>query len=336
MPIDFLGEMSSGDKRRAPDAARDDRNSAVTGAMRLLPSSRGVPSVSPGERTLLAQAFLEGNRVFWSLAKSPGKGLSGLDEARNFLFRRWVLDTLLALTIQGPSSYNSLSNALGRPAGQSLAPKLDALREANFVSRSVTAPVPLRVEYSLTPAGERLGACVYLMMRWKGLQALETQHPGMALPVAGGPGGRAPLGADDKVRALNRYFAIAVSFAKTREAYCRPREFEDALAMTRRFCGAWVHKWHGRILLALAIGGPMRFADLRSSLGIGDQALSLALAGLLELAAIQPSGTDGGHRYEVAPFGWADLSLSMPLTLLVRDSLAAGAQDPSRRSRGSR
>ncbi len=297
------------------------------GATAPLPSSHGVPPVSPGERTLLARALREGHRVFWSLAAGPDGGPPGLDESRRFLFRRWVLEALLALTIQGPSGYNALSAALGSPAGESLAPKLDALRRANLVSRSVIAPAPLRVEYALTPAGERLGACVYLLMRWKGLQALEARSPGMELPDIGGLGRR---GSPHVPGALDRYLATAAAFAKTREAYCRPREFEDALTMTRRFCGAWVHKWHGRILLALATAGPMRFAELRTALGVGDQALSLALAGLVELGAIAPSGA--GPRYEIAPLGWADLSLSVPLILLVRETVRADAVGPDPRT----
>ena len=287
----------------------------------LLPSSRGIPPVSPGERALLTQALREGNRLFWSAGVAPREGLSALDAARRFLFRRWVLEAVLALAVQGPSSFNSLSNALGRPAGESIAPKLEILRRANLLTRSVAAPVPLRVEYSLTLAGEKLGECVYLMMRWKGIEALETRHPGMELPDLQDLSRPSVLDPIEVRAALDRYFSVALSFGRTRVASCRPREFEAALAMTQRFCRAWVHKWHGRILLALAVEGPMRFADIRSSLGIGDQALALALAGLLDMRSIEPSGITGSQLYQVSPFGWSDLSLSAPLIMLGREAI---------------
>ena len=290
------------------------------GTMRLTLTTHGVPPMSPGERVLLSEALRQGNRVFWSLQADPREGMPGLDKAREFLFRRWVLEALLALQIQGPSGYNSLALALGGPAGESLAPKLDALRAATLVSRSVTASSPPRVQYALTPTGEQIGAGVYLLTRWKGLQALAAQDHAIELPGAEDLGKRLSLRSVERRAAFERYLKATSALGKTREAYCRPVEFEDALAMTRRFCRAWVHKWHSRILLTLALGGPMRFADLRLALGIGDQALSVALAGLLDLRSVQLGVGSGGKQYAVTPFGWSDLVLSVPLALLVLET----------------
>ena len=273
---------------------------------------------------LLTEALLEGNRVFWSLAAHAGQGLPGLDESREFLFRRWVLEALLILRIQGPSSYNVLSRALGGPAGQSLAPKLDVLRVARLVSRSVVARSPLRVQYALTSTGAQLGSAIYALTRWKGLHALAARDSSVALPEVEDLGQRVSISAAERRGAFERYLKVTSAFAKTREAFCRPVEFEDGLATARRFCRAWVHKWHSRVLFALALEGPMRFADLRLSLGIGDQALAVALAGLMELRSIQPALYDGGKRYAVAPFGWSDLALSTPLGLLVLEARGPG------------
>lgn len=299
--------------------------------MRLSLPATGIPPISPGERALLTDALRDGHRVFWSRATQVSHGLPGLDRARAFLFRRWVLESLLVLEIQGPSSYNSLSLALGKPAGESLAPKLEALRAAHLVSRSVTAPSPLRVQYALTPTGEQLGSGVYLLTRWKGLHALAVTNPSSEMPELERLGRRVTVSPAGERAALDRYLETTQTFAKTREAYCRPKEFEGALAMTRRFCRFWVHKWHGRVLLTLALGGPQRFADLRRSLGIGDQALAVALAGLQEVGSIKPSLERGDKRYEVAAFGWSDLALSAPLALLVQEASGPKetAGDPS-------
>ena len=282
--------------------------------------AHGVPPMSPGERVLLTEALLEGNRVFWSLAAHAGQSLPGLDKSREFLFRRWVLEALLVLRIQGPSSYNALSRALGWPAGESLAPKLDVLRGARLVSRSVIARSPLRVQYTLTSAGEQLGSGIYALTRWKGLHALAARDPSVKLPEVEDLGQRVSISAAERRGAFERYLEVTSAFTKTREAFCRPVEFEDGLATARRFCRAWVHKWHSRVLHALALGGPMRFADLRQSLGIGDQALAVALAGLMELRSIQPALYEGGKRYAVAPFGWSDLALGTPLGLLILEA----------------
>jgi len=304
---------------RAPSATVRGTTPTVGATSFLLPTS-GVPPMSPGEGRLLTKALLEGERIFWSLAVLSGQEWPGLSRSREFLFRRWVLETLLVLRLQGPSSYNALSRALGWPAGESLAPKLDALCSAGLASRSVTARSPLRVQYALTPLGEQLGSGVYTLTRWKALHALAVRNPSAELPALENLGRRVSVSPDGGRAALERYLQATTAFAKTREAFCRPVEFENGLVTARRFCRAWVHKWHSRVLLALAIDGPMGFVELRRSLGVGDQALAVAIAGLLELNSIEPAIRPGGRHYAVAPFGWSDLALGAPLGLVFLDA----------------
>ncbi len=288
--------------------------------------------MSFGERPLLDTALVEGSRVFWSLAEEGAGAPPGVAESRRFLFRRWVLETLLVLRIQGDSSYNALSLALGGPAGESLSPKLGALCKAGLSSREETAKLPTRVVYALTPAGRTLADGVYTLTRWKGLLARAFDDPTSELPAFPDFEHRPSGGGSGWRLALDRYLKATAAIAHAREEVCRPTEFEDGLATARRFSGAWVHKWHGEILQVLALRGPQRFADVRRSLGLGDQALAGAISRLLEARCIEVALYQEGRRYAVARFGWADLALSAPLGVLVMEAQGGGARNRSTES----
>jgi len=275
-----------------------------------------VPPMSPGETPMLARALVEGNAVFWALAQEHGPSSADLAHARDFLFKRWALEALLVLRIQGPTRFNDLALALGGPRGQSLSPKLASLVERGLATRSRAAGGPLRVVYELTPAGKRLADSVYTLTRWKAIQARATIDPESPVPAISALPKRPPSGSPQSGEALERYVEATASIASAREAICRPREFEDGLVTARHFCKAWVHKWHSQVLTELALGGPARFSELRARLGVGNEALTRALAGLNKANALEVQPGDGGKRYRVGPVGWADLSLSAPLALL--------------------
>ena len=279
--------------------------------------------MSPGEGILLANALNEGVRVFWHVAGRGADELARVERRRDFLFRRWVLEAVLVLRLQGATNYNALARLLGGPPGESLSPKLAALGEAGLSSRSVTGRSPLRVEYTLTPAGEALGAGVYALTRWKALHTLASRGAGIELPTIVNPGERPYVSKSQVKGALRRYLDATASFLQTREAYCRPKEFDEGIDTARRFCRAWVHKWHREVLQALAVGGPRRFGDLRRTLNAGDQALAAAITGLSEMRSIELLHTGEGRRYAVAAFGWVDLALAAPLPLILEGASAS-------------
>jgi DNA-binding HxlR family transcriptional regulator len=258
---------------------------------------------------MLGRALIAGNTILWALAKGWAASLPGIQGSRAFLFRRWVLESLLVLRIQGPSRYNDLALALGRPRGQSLSPKLTALREW-----------ALRVVHGLTPGGRRLAESASTLTRWKGLQARAASESDSPLPAFEALTRTAPAEVARWRASLDRYAQATESIASAREAVCRPKEFEDGLVTARRFCRAWTHKWHSQVLAALALEGPRCFSELRERLGIGNQALAKALAALAEANSIGLVGSAKGSRYAVPPFGWADLSLGAPLGVLLLEA----------------
>jgi DNA-binding HxlR family transcriptional regulator len=286
--------------------------------------------MSPGEEPHLGKALAEGNTIFWALAKGVDADVDGLDGARDFLFRRWVFEALLVLRIQGPSRYNDMALALGSPRGQSLSPKLAALRERGLVTRSPNAGGPLRVVYGLTTGGRRLADSVYTLTRWKGLLSRAAHDAASPLPAFENLPRSPPAAPGDGSAALDRYVEATAAIAEAREAVCRPREFEDGLVTARRFCRAWVHKWHSQVLRTLAVEGPQRFSDLRARLGVGNEALTKVLVALSDANSIELTSGSAGKRYSVGRFGWADLSLGAPLTLLLLQASANSEAAPRR------
>jgi DNA-binding HxlR family transcriptional regulator len=81
------------------------------------------------------------------------------------LERRWTLSILWA-SHEGASRFNELKQAVGEIPPRTLAQRLVELERAGVLERVVVDARPPRVEYRLTPEGERLHAVVEAVAHW--------------------------------------------------------------------------------------------------------------------------------------------------------------------------
>jgi DNA-binding HxlR family transcriptional regulator len=86
-------------------------------------------------------------------------------EAADVLGRRWALALLFA-SHEGAVRFNEFRQALGEVPPRTLAQRLADLEDAGLLERRVFDTRPPRVEYRLTPKGQRLEAVVEALRRF--------------------------------------------------------------------------------------------------------------------------------------------------------------------------
>lgn len=91
----------------------------------------------------------ERRRYNANLAECPGHEVLGT------LSDKWVTLVISALA-DGPLRHSELSRTVAGASQKMLTQTLRKLERDGLVSRAVTAAVPPRVDYALTPLGERL------------------------------------------------------------------------------------------------------------------------------------------------------------------------------------
>lgn len=85
-----------------------------------------------------------------------------VEEAIHLIGGRWRM-LLVSFLLEGPRRFNQLRRDVPHISQRMLTLELRALEEAGLVSRTVYAEVPVRVEYSLTPDGQRLEKIVEVL-----------------------------------------------------------------------------------------------------------------------------------------------------------------------------
>jgi DNA-binding HxlR family transcriptional regulator len=78
---------------------------------------------------------------------------------------KWVTLILVALA-DGPQRYSDLGRVIAGVSQKMLTQTLRSLERDGLVSRSVTASVPVRVDYQLTPLGDSLLPAVNAVKAW--------------------------------------------------------------------------------------------------------------------------------------------------------------------------
>jgi DNA-binding HxlR family transcriptional regulator len=79
--------------------------------------------------------------------------LDSLQETFNILFQKWSLEILYTLLLKDASGFGEIKKILNVNS-RTLSDKLKILRKYNYITRTVAAGPPLRVEYSLTYKGK--------------------------------------------------------------------------------------------------------------------------------------------------------------------------------------
>ena len=94
------------------------------------------------------------------LANCPSRQL--LDRVSD----KWVALIMAALGSDGPRRYSELSRRLAGVSQKMLTQTLRTLERDGLVSRTVTASVPVRVDYELTDLGHTLQDPIKLLKAW--------------------------------------------------------------------------------------------------------------------------------------------------------------------------
>lgn len=279
--------------------------------MSLVLSVARSPPLGEGEAALLAGLVARGLQLnAAAFSGSPAAPpVDELDRAQRSVFRRWVLEMLLAL-LERPRGFNELKGAVGGPAAQSLAPKLRGLAGGGLVERSDLGGRPRRTRYALTDAGEDVAAAVFALTHGKSehMRALAGQGPG---PSAARLDAAEPVDPFGLRGATAAYATAARAFMAARLERPRPPGAEGPFATARRLSRACTRKWHAPVLSALA-ERPRRFSELRGAVLAGPESLSHALRGLEQLRAVERAA-DGAYR--LTPMGAFDLALGGPVVV---------------------
>ena len=108
----------------------------------------------------VAQKRADARRAFESfLAECPSRDLLGT------IGGKWVTLTLAALE-HGPQRYNALLRRIAGISPKMLTQTLRMLERDGLIGRTVTASVPVQVDYQLTALGEELLTIVLTVKSW--------------------------------------------------------------------------------------------------------------------------------------------------------------------------
>jgi DNA-binding HxlR family transcriptional regulator len=115
-------------------------------------------------------------------AKQVYNAFLALCPSRQLLDRisdKWVTLILAALA-DGPLRYSDLGRAIAGISQKMLTQTLRALERDGLVARSVTAQVPVRVDYELTPLGAGLQTAVNAVKVWAEIHMDEIEAARLA------------------------------------------------------------------------------------------------------------------------------------------------------------
>ncbi len=98
-------------------------------------------------------------------AAAPGAVCPHFHEAIELIGKRWTGAIVCALT-ERPMRFGELRKAIPRLSDRLLSQRLRELEDEGLVEREVEAGTPVRVTYSLTPIGARLGPAIGELRSW--------------------------------------------------------------------------------------------------------------------------------------------------------------------------
>jgi len=93
-------------------------------------------------------------------------GSEPLRRATAILGKKWHPVLLYTLLTEGPLGFNDMKGRIDGISDKVLSEALDDLQEAGLVVRDVVEDKPVRVNYSLTPAGRDLEPTIEELLAW--------------------------------------------------------------------------------------------------------------------------------------------------------------------------
>jgi DNA-binding HxlR family transcriptional regulator len=102
------------------------------------------------------------------------RGHRQLRRATTILGKKWNPVLIQALLSEGPLGFNDMKNRVDGISDKVLSESLEDLQESGLVVRDVVEDKPVRVNYSLTPAGRDLEPVIEDLLAWS-REHLESQ-----------------------------------------------------------------------------------------------------------------------------------------------------------------
>ncbi len=93
-------------------------------------------------------------------------GENPLHRATDILGKKWHPLLVHTLLTEGALGFNDIKNRIDGISDKMLSEALNDLQDAGVVVRDVIDDKPVRVNYSLTPAGQDLGPIIEALLEW--------------------------------------------------------------------------------------------------------------------------------------------------------------------------
>jgi DNA-binding HxlR family transcriptional regulator len=116
-------------------------------------------------------------------APEQAKWLRVTSEAGRPLFQPWCLEIVFATSLVGRMRFGDYGELLG-VSPKTLSQKLQVLREAELIERTVQDTQPVLIEYSLTPRGEAAAALAAPLLAHLNLRGLGREKEAGVRPAA--------------------------------------------------------------------------------------------------------------------------------------------------------
>lgn len=268
-----------------------------------------IPPLEEQARALLDEVCVAGQELWHAYLQGPEPQLMAAMGHAESMMRRWMLETVLVVHSAGEIHYGAIARALGGLPSGSLSPKLRELEAMGFLTvRQASGKRIYRISATAEPFANGVFALTLAKSFHHACVASGHMEPGLERF------GKALIATTPPVPIAQGIQAFAKA-SRTLRDFLLTRAIDDSLesrlATAQRFTEACARKWHGMVMMGL-MRGPATYSELREQLGMGDQALSDALASLVVLSAI--AKTETGYR--LAAFGEFDMAVGMSVLAL--------------------
>lgn len=89
-----------------------------------------------------------------------------LEAANAFLSRKWTISIITTIGNFKKLRFNNILSRVEGITGKTLAERLKELESLKLIKRTIYKEIPPRVEYELTPKGERLVRAIVPLIEW--------------------------------------------------------------------------------------------------------------------------------------------------------------------------
>ncbi len=100
------------------------------------------------------------------LMKGSGYCPQPLEVANSFLSRKWTISIITTIGNFKRLRFNGILSRVEGVTGKTLAERLKELEKLRLIKRTVYKEIPPRVEYELTPKGEKLMKAIVPLIQW--------------------------------------------------------------------------------------------------------------------------------------------------------------------------